>query len=80
MSKSLRDQMPLITAFIDDYRDAFGKDFIDESIRDGLKGKPTFHATENGHEIGTRGNFAPGVPMSETLVGPMALKKRGAGK
>ena len=55
MSKvNLREQMPLVTAFIDDLREAFGAEMINGQIRKGMKGEPTFWASENGHEIGTR--------------------------
>jgi hypothetical protein len=59
MSKpSLREQMPDVTRFIDSMRDAFGKDMIDGQIRRGMKGEPTFWASENRHEIGTRNRAA----------------------
>lgn len=51
--KSLRDQMPLVTAFIDECRDVFGEQSINQSIRAGIDGQPTFWARENGIEIGT---------------------------
>jgi len=51
---SLRTEMPGVTAFIDSLREAFGKESIDGQIRKGMKGEPTFWASENGHEIGTR--------------------------
>ena len=55
MSKgSLREQMPVVTAWIDKMRDAFGKEHIDAQIRAGMKGKPVFFASENGNEIGTK--------------------------
>lgn len=54
MSKnSLRNEMPAVTTFIDQMRDAFGKDHIDQQIRRGIKGEQTFYAAENGKEIGT---------------------------
>jgi hypothetical protein len=51
---SMRDQMPECAALIDSLRKAFGKEMIDAQIRKGMRGEPTFWATENGHEIGTR--------------------------
>lgn len=51
--KSLRDQMPLVTAFIDECREVFGEQSINQSIRAGIDGQPTFWARENGIEIGT---------------------------
>lgn len=50
---SLRDEMPLVTAFIDDLRSAFGAGEIDGAIRAGLKGRPFFWAREGEHELGT---------------------------
>ena len=48
-----RTAMPLVAAWIDDLRAAFGKDLIDAQIRaattDGL---PTCYATENGRRVG----------------------------
>lgn len=49
----MRDQMPDVAAFVDDLRDAFGADMINGAIRSGLRGRPHFWASENGHELGT---------------------------
>jgi hypothetical protein len=46
--KPMRDLMPTVAAWIDAMRAAFGKDVIDQALRD-----PAFHASENGHTIGT---------------------------
>lgn len=51
--KSLREQMPAVTAFIDQLREVFGKEMIDGQIRKGMRGEPVFWASENGHEVGT---------------------------
>jgi hypothetical protein len=62
MSKgSLRDQMPEVTATIDNLRKAFGTEMIDGLIRKSLKQQPTFWASENGHEIGTRNTSAKSI-------------------
>jgi len=54
MSKgSLREQMPIVTDFIDSLRAAFGEDCINQVMRSGIKGQPVFFATENGHSVGT---------------------------
>ena len=45
--------MPLVTAFIDGMRDAFGKDAIDAQIRLGMAGHKTFWARENGIDVGS---------------------------
>lgn len=52
-SKGLRETMPEIAAWIDRMRDAFGAEVINEAIRAGLAGEPSFHALERGVEIGT---------------------------
>lgn len=50
---SLRLDMPLTAAWIDDLRDAFGREAIDGQIRAATKhGLATFHASENGHTVG----------------------------
>lgn len=53
VSKPLRQAMPQVTAFIDNLRAAFGAEAIDAAIKAGIAGHQTFHAKENGHEIGT---------------------------
>lgn len=47
----MRDAMPKVAAWIDQLRQAFGKDYIDECIRQGLR-DGTFRASENGHVVG----------------------------
>jgi hypothetical protein len=49
----MRGQMPTVAAWIDDLRQAFGKDYIDSIIKAGVNGEPVFSATENGHSVGT---------------------------
>jgi len=51
---SLREAMPETAAFLDELRRIFGTADINIQIRKGLAGEPTFHAVENGHEIGTQ--------------------------
>lgn len=46
--------MPQTAKWIDELREAFGKEEIDAQIRKGMKGEPTFWAKENGIEIGTK--------------------------
>lgn len=62
--KNLRESMPLITAFIDECREVFGAEAINQSIRAGLDGQETFWARENGIEIGTR----PSKPFEACTV------------
>jgi hypothetical protein len=50
---SMRDQMPVVTAWIDGMRATFGAEHIDGIIRAGMKGQPVFFASENGHTVGT---------------------------
>ncbi|QKJ65246.1 hypothetical protein HQN60_12565 [Deefgea piscis] len=51
---NLREAMPVTTAFIDALRAAFGADAINPSIKSGINGQPTFYASENGIEVGTK--------------------------
>ena len=57
MANSLRDQMPTVTKWIDELREAFGKDEIDHQIRKGMQGKQTFWARENGITVGSRPKY-----------------------
>ncbi len=50
---SMRDVMPGTTAWIDEFRAVFGKEYIDSIIRRGMRGEPVFSASEAGHTIGT---------------------------
>lgn len=55
MSKgSLREQMPVVTEWVDSMRQVFGKAHINGQIRAGINGKPVFYASENGHTVGTK--------------------------
>ena len=51
---NLREVMPLVAAFVDDMREAFGADVINPQIRRGMAGEIGFWASENGVEIGTK--------------------------
>ena len=52
--KPARAAMPLIAAFIDEMRDAFGREAIDGMIRKAtVEGLPTFYASEAGRTVGT---------------------------
>lgn len=52
--KNLREAMPIVTAFIDECREVFGKEQINAAIKAGMDGQQTFWARENGVEVGTR--------------------------
>lgn len=63
--------MPLTAAFIDECREAFGAEMINGQIRLGMQGARTFHAAENGHEVGTRmPSFeeSPGITLDKMVV------------
>jgi len=78
MTKPLRHSMPETAAFIDAMRDAFGAEMINAAIKAGIDGQPTFWASENGQEIGTRAPYSAGkaIKLSDTLVGPMNATAR----
>lgn len=64
---SLRSDMPIVAAFIDDMRAAFGVDVVNAGIRNGLRPDcaphERFYATENGHTLG-----APYVPDPAKVI------------
>lgn len=45
---TLREVMPQTAAWVDQLRDFLGKDWADQIILDGKKGKGTFRAVETG--------------------------------
>ncbi|MFM0371064.1 hypothetical protein [Paraburkholderia aspalathi] len=51
--KPVSHPMPEIAAFVADMKSAFDEQEIDEAIRRGRAGEPTFYACENGHTFGT---------------------------
>jgi hypothetical protein len=69
--KNLRAEMPQTAAFIDACREAFGAAEINASIRAGINGQPTFSASENGREIGTKSKNE-GLSLSQIVVGPLS--------
>lgn len=73
MTKPLRQAMPTVAAWIDDLRAAFGKELIDLAIRAGIDGQQTFHARENGQQVGTPIAYDANkaVRLSDIIVGPM---------
>lgn len=65
MSKGARTAMPLVTAWIDDLRGAFGGDVIDGLIEKAtVEGLPTFYASENGYKVGVPLPAMRGVEIS----------------
>lgn len=89
---SMRDQMPITAAWIDELRQAFGKESIDGQIRKAMRGEPVFFASENGHTVGTaspprvrvqwdeRGRpyvlNAPGGEVQEEAITKFAARER----
>jgi hypothetical protein len=71
---SLRETMPICAAFIDDLREAFGKDAIDGVIRRGLAKdcEPAlrFYAAEGGYEIGQRCPPGRGITAAKMVLIP----------
>lgn len=45
--------MPEIAEFVSQLREAFGDRAIDEAVRRGKTGEPSFYACENGRAVGT---------------------------
>ncbi len=63
--KAARTAMPLVAAWIDDLRDAFGRDMIDGLIRKAtVEGLPTFYAREGGRTVGVPLPALRGVEIS----------------
>lgn len=63
--KAARAAMPLVTAWIDDLRGAFGTDLIDGLIRKAtVEGLPTFYASEGGRTVGVPLPALRGVEIS----------------
>lgn len=50
---SMREKMPTVAGWIDELREAFGTDQVNQQIRRGMNGQQAFFAEENGHRIGT---------------------------
>ena len=72
MPKPLRQAMPLTAAVIDEFRTAFGAEEINLSIKAGIEGQPTFHARENGQEVGTPLLYDPSkaISLADMALGP----------
>jgi hypothetical protein len=65
-TKNMREQMPLVAAFVDKMRAAFGRELIDGAIRQGMRSgvfdpaHPAggFRASENGYTVGMQARHA----------------------
>jgi hypothetical protein len=66
MSKAnARTAMPLVTAWVNDLRGAFGSELIDGLIAKATtEGLPTFYASENGYKVGVPLPAQRGVEIS----------------
>lgn len=71
-------EFPVVPAFFDDLRAAFGAETINAAIRAGMNGQPTFYAEENGRAVGTK-SHGEGVTLAETQIGPWRATTQTAG-
>lgn len=71
-TRNLRESMPLVAALIDEMREAFGAEEINAQIKLGMQGAQTFHASENGIEVGTR--FAD--PVKYITLDKMVIREK----
>ena len=67
--KPMRQAKPTVAAFIDALRAVYGAETIDASIRAGIDGMQTFHASENGRTVGS----APTAPGARFTVDQLHL-------
>lgn len=70
--KPLRQAMPRVAEFIDAVREAFGREMVDQQIRNGMAGGTDFWASEGGHTIG----HLPPPPGATFHPDQMCLKPR----
>lgn len=70
------DHKPQTKAFLQAFYAAFGVENIKPSVEAGIAGQQTFHASENGHEVGTRIPYDANkaVSLSDINLGPMNVK------
>lgn len=52
-AKPMRQAMPFTASIIDDFRTTWPEAGVVQAVRAGIDGQPTFHANENGQEVGT---------------------------
>jgi hypothetical protein len=65
---NLREAMPQAYAFIEACRAAFGKESVNQMIKLGMEGAETFHAIENGIEVGTQFSEAKRFVTADQMV------------
>lgn len=59
--------MPEIADFVSQVREAFGDRAIDEGVRRGKAGEPSFYACENGRAVGTATPSGPAWKVDDPL-------------
>jgi hypothetical protein len=64
VTKPLRQIMPFTASIIDDFRTNWPESGVVQAVRAGIDGQPTFHAKENGHEVGTPIPYDPDKAIS----------------
>lgn len=75
--KPMREAMPWVASVIEGLRREFGAGTVDQAMRQGLAGMPTFYAEEAGRTVGTRATLPdPGRCVS---VGVVELAKGSKG-
>ncbi len=72
----LREKMPLITAWLDDLRSAFGAETVNTAIKGGIAGRPTFYAEEAGVAVGTPRPAPYGTCSVDGFLRLIALRKQ----
>lgn len=72
MTKPLRLAMPFTTAIIDDFRAHWPEAGVVEAVKAGMQGQPVFHASENGHSVGTPLPYdaRQAVSLADVSIGP----------
>lgn len=63
----MREAMPGVSAWIDDLRLAFGRQDVTAWVRQGLA-DGSFHAVENGHEIGRAVEQGNAISLAEIVI------------
>ena len=75
--------MPMTAAWIDELREAFGAEMVNEQIRRGVKGAPTFYVEEGSHTVGTKANEPPAHKVfsgARLVFSTIRIKKTKGGK
>lgn len=73
----MREAMPQVSAWIDELRAVFGRSDVTEWVRQGLA-EGTFHAAENGHEIGQAVEVGNAISLVDVVIeSPLAKRLNG---